>query len=90
LEIKIMRVVLTALLSLYALCFVAPIFADPVTITWQNPTTFTNGSALVPADIANTRVQFSQGTTFGAVAGELTVQGAATSVTHDRAPGTTA
>lgn len=50
-------------------------------VTWVNPTQFEDNSPLVAADIASTTVQWSNGTTFGAVNGSQVVVGSATSVT---------
>lgn len=67
----------------YALALLA-LVALPVsaaTITWTNPTTFSDGSPLVAADIASTTIEWSNGTTFGTVTGSQVVNGAATTAT---------
>lgn len=66
---------IVAALSLMA----APAMA--ATITWQNPTSFSDGSPLVAADIASTTVEYSNGTTFGTVAGQVVVTGSVTTAT---------
>lgn len=48
-------------------------------VSWNNPATFSDGSALVAADIASTTVEWSNGTTFGTVNGSQVVPGSATS-----------
>ena len=70
-----MRVIVAALLC--AISF--PAFA--ANVTWTNPSSFEDGSALVAADIASTTVQWSNGTSFGTVNGSQVVTGAATSAT---------
>jgi hypothetical protein len=68
--------------------FVAfPAFA--ATVTWTNPTSYSDGSALAPADIASTTIEYSNGTTFGTVAGQVVVTGSVTTATApDPAAGT--
>lgn len=61
--------------------------AAAVTVQWTLPTTFSDGTPLAPADVANVNLQWSSGTTFGAVAGEVTINGAVTSAIVDRPPG---
>jgi len=59
------------------------------TLTWTNPTTYSDGSSLVAADIASTTIEWSNGTTFGPVAGSQIVNGSATTATApDPAAGT--
>lgn len=55
--------------------------AFAATVSWTNPTAFTDGSPLVPADIASTTVEWSSTQAFTAVVGSLVVNGAATSTT---------
>jgi hypothetical protein len=66
---------LAALLALVALP------ASAATITWTNPTQYEDGSALAAADIASTTIEYSNGTTFGTVAGQVVVNGSATTGT---------
>ncbi len=77
--------ILLAALALFAIATSAA--AAPVSINWTLPTSFNDGTALAPADIASVRVQYSSGTTFGAVAGEVNLTGAAVTTQIDRPPG---
>lgn len=62
--------------------------ASAATLTWNNPTTYSDGSPLVAADIASTTIEYSNGTTFGAVAGQVVITGSAsTGVAPDPAVG---
>lgn len=63
------------------LCALLALVAFPAfgaTVTWTNPTSYSDGSALAPADIASTTIEYSNGSTFGTVAGQVVVTGAAT------------
>lgn len=55
--------------------------ASAATLNWTHPTSYSDGSALVVADIASTTVEWSNGTTFGTVAGSQVVAGSANTVT---------
>lgn len=72
---------------LASLLVAAPVWAAPVTVTWTNPTEYDDGSVLVSGDIASTSIEYSQGTSFGAVAGVHTATGSAVSATIERPPG---
>lgn len=72
------------LLALVAL----PAFA--ATVTWTNPASYTDGSALVAADIASTTIEWSNTSPFGTVAGSQVVNGSASTATApDPAAGAT-
>lgn len=60
--------------------------ADTKTVTWTNPTTNTNGSALSASSITRTTVYW--GSSASAMTSSKIVAGAATSTTVDLAPGT--
>lgn len=51
------------------------------TLNWTHPTSYSDGSALAVADIASTTVEWSNGTTFGTVAGSQVVTGTANTAT---------
>lgn len=60
------------------------------TVTWTNPTTYTDGSPLVVADIASTTVEWSVTQAFTTVAGSVVVNGSASTATApDPAAGAT-
>jgi hypothetical protein len=50
-------------------------------VTWAHPTAYSDGSALVAADIASTTIEWSNGSTFGTVNGSQVVTGTATTAT---------
>lgn len=54
--------------------------AGTATVSWTNPTSYTDGTALALADITQTRVEYGScsGTAFGTKAGEVKIAGAAT------------
>jgi hypothetical protein len=60
------------------LAVLMPCAASAATITWTNPATYSDGSPLVAADIASTTIEYSNGTTFGTVAGQVVVTGSVT------------
>jgi hypothetical protein len=64
--------------------------AGTATVSWTNPTTYTDGTALVAADITSTTVEYGScvGTSFGVKAGQSVVTGAGTSVVITLVPGT--
>lgn len=71
--------------------FIGSAFAGTATVTWTNPTTRTDGTALTSAQIGSTRVEWGtcSGAAFGTVLGNQSATGAATSTTiPDLAPGT--
>lgn len=70
-----MRSLIVAIAALVAF----PAFG--ATITWTNPTSYSDGSALVAADIASTTIEWSNGTTFGTVTGSQVVNGSVTTAT---------
>lgn len=77
---KIMAaVIMLAALGLFLLAGSA--FAGTATVTWTNPTTRTDGSALTGA--ISTRVEWGtcNGTAFGSAVGEKTATGTSTTVT---------
>jgi hypothetical protein len=66
-------------------------FAGQAVVTWTNPTTRTDGSALTSAQIGSTEVEYGtcSGTAFGTVTGTSATTGAGTSLTiSNLAPGT--
>jgi hypothetical protein len=65
-----------------------PILAAPVTLTWNHPTTYSDGLALPLADIASTTVQYSSTNNFAVIAGSVVVNAPAATTTIDRPPGT--
>lgn len=74
--------IIAALLAFVALPAMA------ANLTWTNPTSYDDGSALVAADIASTTIQWSNTNPFSTVAGSQVVNGAATSaVAPDPAAG---
>jgi hypothetical protein len=81
-----MKALLVIALSLIAL----PAFAGTATVTWTNPTSYSDASALVPADIASSTVEYGtcNGAAFGTKAGQVVTAGAATSaVVNNLTPG---
>lgn len=60
-----------------ALFLFAPM-ARAATVTWTNPTQYDDGSALAPADIASTTIEWSTTLAFTAVAGNVVVLGSGT------------
>lgn len=65
--------------------------ASTVTVSWTNPTQYTDGSALAASDITQTRVEYGtcSGALFGSKLGQFTVAGNGTSGTSPQlAPGT--
>lgn len=75
---------------LAALLLFVALPASAANITWTNPTTYSDGSPLVAADIASTTIEYSNGQTFGTVAGQVVVTGASTTgVAPDPAAGAT-
>jgi hypothetical protein len=61
--------------------------AATATINWTLPTSYTDGSALVVADVASVTLEWSDGLTFGTVAGSQVIVGSATTVTRVQPPG---
>lgn len=86
----LMRAAVTALVLLVAGLAVVPVFAAPVTVTWTHPTSYSDGSPLVVADIASTTVEYGScnGSSFGTKAGQVVVNGPAASAQIERPPGT--
>lgn len=74
------RMFIFCAVAAYALLLIAPV-ALAATVTWTNPTQYVDGSTLAPADIASTTIEYSNGATFGTVAGQVVVTGAASSGT---------
>jgi hypothetical protein len=63
---------------------VAPlVHAGQATVSWQNPTQYTDNTPLAPSDITRTRVEYGScaGIAFGTKAGEVLTTGAANSIT---------
>lgn len=60
------------------------------TVSWTNPTTYTDSSVLNPADITQTRIEYGScnGSAFGTKAGEVKATGSVTSTALTLAPGT--
>lgn len=71
---------------LLALLLPLPILA--ATISWTNPTTFSDGSPLVGADIASTKVEWAATSAFTTVLGSVSASGAATSTALAADPAT--
>ena len=71
-----MRKLLAAAFVCYLFLAAAPVWA--ATLTWTNPTSFSDGSPLVAADIASTKVEWAASNAFLSVVGSLSVAGAAT------------
>lgn len=63
-------------------------FAGEATVTWTNPTTRTDGSALAASQIGSTKIEWGtcQGSSFGAAAGSASAVGAATSLVVQNLP----
>ena len=57
----------------------APAWA--ATLTWTNPATYVDGSALVSADIASTKIEWASTTAFTTVIGSQVVTGSAVTAT---------
>lgn len=79
-----------AAIFVFGLLFACTARAVPVTVTWTNPTTRTDASALPASDLRGTRIErgtCSAPNTFGTVAGEVLAPAGATSVVFDLAPG---
>lgn len=79
-----------AAIFVFGLLFACAAHAVPVTVSWTNPTTRTDASALPASDLRGTRVErgsCSAPNTFGTVAGEVLAPAGATSVVFDLAPG---
>lgn len=73
---------------LAALLLLVALPASAATLNWTHPTSYSDGSALAVADIASSTVEWSNGTTFGTVAGSQVVTGTAnTAVAPDPAAG---
>lgn len=73
------------------LLFGAHAFAGDADLSWDHPTTYTDGSALLLSDIQNTRIEFGTcaGAAFGTKIGETTVTGtASTTVIRGLPPAT--
>lgn len=85
-----MRAVTVALALVLLGVLEAVAYAGTVTATWVNPTTYVDGSALLPADISRTRLEYGScsGTAFGTRIGDLIVTGSATTLTATLPPGT--
>jgi hypothetical protein len=58
-------------------------YAGTATLTWTNPTTYTDGTAIGATDITQTRAQYGScvGTAFGVSAGQVTFTGVVTTGT---------
>lgn len=61
-----------------ALALLGTLSAGAATLTWTNPTQYTDSSPLVASDIASTTMEWSNSNPFGTVAGSQVVTGAAT------------
>jgi hypothetical protein len=78
-----------AVLALFALPAYA---AAPLNVSWTNPTTYSDGSALAASAITKTRVEYGANTasgtgcTFGAKLGEVSTTGSATSIATPSQP----
>ena len=70
-----MRAIVGALLC--AISF--PAFA--ANLSWTHPTTYSDATPLAVADIASTTIEWSNGSTFGTVAGSQVVMGTANTAT---------
>lgn len=70
-----MRALLYFGLVSWAVLVAAPLWAGQATVTWILPTVFADGTALVPADLASTTVEYGTctGTAFGTKAGQVVV-----------------
>ena len=79
-------------LASIGLTFIAcgSVSAAIVTLTWFNPTTKTDGTALLAAQITGTRIEYGtcSGSAFGVKAGEVITTGAVVTATVDRPAGT--
>ena len=75
--------------KLFIIAMLASPTAFGATITWTNPTSFDDGSALVSADIASTTIEWSNSNPFGTVDGRQVVQGAATTAQVPNVPSST-
>ena len=77
----LMALILLGALALLLLAGSA--FAGQAVVTWTNPTTRTDGSALTAAQIGSTEVEYGtcSGTAFGTPTGAQSVTGAATTLT---------
>ena len=85
----LMALILLGALALFLLAGSA--FAGQAVVTWTNPTTRTDGSALTAAQIGGTRVEWGtcSGSAFGTAQGNQSTTGAATStIISDLSPGT--
>jgi hypothetical protein len=69
------------LFAIAAAMYATGAFAGTATVSWTHPTQRVNGAALAVTEIASTRVEFSLGTTFGAVTGTQAVAAPATTLT---------
>jgi hypothetical protein len=81
----------TLTLALLALFLPAAAMAGTANVSWTNPTQFEDGTALAPADIASTTVEYGSctGTAFGTKAGQQVATGSAsTLVISNLAPAT--
>jgi hypothetical protein len=82
-----MRINFTATVVAAGLCLIAGLAnAATVTVTWTNPTTNTDGSALAASSITRTTLWW--GTSVTALTNSKIVAGSATSATIDLVPGT--
>ena len=85
----LMALILFGAVALFLLAGSA--FAGEATVTWTNPTTRTDGSALTASQIGSTKIEWGtcQGSSFGTAAGSASAAGAATSlVVPNLSPGT--
>jgi hypothetical protein len=86
-----MRALVYLGLIAWAALTAAPLWAGQATVSWTNPTTYADGSALVAADLASTTVEYGtcNGSAFAIKAGQVIANGAATSaVIVNLTPGT--
>lgn len=76
----LMAIIMLGAVALFLLAGSA--FAGEATVTWTNPTTRTDGSALTASQIGSTKIEWGtcQGSSFGAAAGSASAVGAATSL----------
>lgn len=86
-----MRLKTTIIATLLSLAVASAALADTNTVTWTNPTQFTDDTTLSPSDITSSTVEWGtcSGTSFGTTSGTGTATGAVTSfITPDLAAGT--
>lgn len=82
----LMALILLGAVALFLM--VGNAFAGEATVTWTNPTTRTDGSALAASQIGSTKIEWGtcQGSSFGAAAWSASAVGAATSLVVQNLP----